>query len=464
MKHIAMAAVALAATASLSAQTSPLTPAQREALKQEIKQEILADLDSATLPAAQPVVRKPRLQIGGYGEAVYSYNFYSDHYRRYSRVTEHASDKGHGRFDLPHVVIWLGYDFGRGWSMGTEIEFEHGGTESAVEIEAEEGGEYESEVERGGEVALEQFWIQKTFRPWANIRVGHMVVPVGGTNNSHMPVDFFGVYRPVGDNTVLPCTWHETGISFWGRAGQWRYEAMLVPGLDSDRFGTEGWIHDGAGSPYEFKIGNSVAGAARVDNFSVPGLRLSLSGYVGNSFSNSLGSNNPIYSSASNTFRGVKGTVAIGAFDFQYKSPDQRFVARGGVTYGHLSDADKITAYNNGMRQDSPSAKQPVASSALTAGVEAGYDMFGIIPSVAASGQKLYLFGRYDYSNSMLSVPETIVKQEWTERSRAAVGINYFPLKQIVVKAEYAYTFLKKQYNNEPSISVGVAYTGLFVH
>ena len=48
----------------------------------------------------------------------------------------------------------LGYDFGKGWSMGMEIEFEHGGTESAIEIENEEGGEYEAEIERGGEVAL----------------------------------------------------------------------------------------------------------------------------------------------------------------------------------------------------------------------------------------------------------------------------------------------------------------------
>jgi hypothetical protein len=41
------------------------------------------------------------------------------------------------------VVIFLGYDFGKGWSMSSEIEFEHGGTESAVEIETEEAGEYE---------------------------------------------------------------------------------------------------------------------------------------------------------------------------------------------------------------------------------------------------------------------------------------------------------------------------------
>lgn len=91
-----------------------------------------------------------RLSLGGYGEAVYSRNFYSDSYLRYIRPEQYKDAKSHGRFDLPHVVINLGFDFGKGWSMGSEIEFEHGGTESAVEFENEEGGEYESEVERGG--------------------------------------------------------------------------------------------------------------------------------------------------------------------------------------------------------------------------------------------------------------------------------------------------------------------------
>ena len=106
--------------------------------------------------------------------------------------------------------------------MGSEIEFEHGGTESAMEIEEEEAGEYESEIERGGEVALEQFWIQKSFMPQLNVRIGHIIVPVGGTNMHHMPTEFFGVYRPEGENTIMPCTWHETGIGIWGRAGDWR--------------------------------------------------------------------------------------------------------------------------------------------------------------------------------------------------------------------------------------------------
>ena len=395
-----------------------------------------------------------RLTVGGYGEAVYSYNMYSDKYTRYL-TPEQYKDESHGRFDLPHVVIFLGYDFGKGWTMGSEIEFEHGGTESAMEIEEEEAGEYESEVERGGEVALEQFWLQKSFMPQLNVRVGHIIVPVGGTNMHHMPTEFFGVYRPEGENTIMPCTWHETGISIWGRAGDWRYEALLIPGLDSERFGRQGWIHDGAGSPYEFKIGNSVAGAFRVDNFSIPGLRLSLSGYAGNSFNNTLSSNRN-----AKRYEGVKGTVLIGAFDFNYSG--HNLIVRGNFDYGHLSDADVITNVNiNHMSQASPSPHQAVGEAAIAGGIEAGYNIFAHMPKVNEKGQKFYVFGRYDYYDSMHKTNTNIY--EYCGRSRVAAGINYYPIKEIVVKGEYSIGMLKSPYNNEPAISVGIAYSGFFM-
>ena len=94
----------------------------------------LASIEAVQKTDAEAAPRKRRFTIGGYGEAVYSYNFYSDNYLRYDSPQNYKDDT-HGRFDLPHVVIMLGYDFGKGWTMGTEIEFEHGGTESAVEIE-----------------------------------------------------------------------------------------------------------------------------------------------------------------------------------------------------------------------------------------------------------------------------------------------------------------------------------------
>lgn len=353
-------------------------------LKAELLSEIRAELSSEVKTAVSKEADKPsRLTVGGYGEAVMTRNFFSDNYLRYISPDKYKNDKSHGRFDLPHVVIYLGYDFGRGWSMGTEIEFEHGGTESAFETEFEEGGEYESEIERGGEVALEQFWLQKSFSPAFNLRLGHMIVPVGGTNQHHMPTEFFGVYRPEGENTILPCTWHETGISLWGRAGDWRYEVMFLPGLDSDRFGDNGWVSGGAGSPYEFKIANAYAGAFRIDNYSVPGLRLSLSGYAGNSFSNTLSANR----TGADRYKDVKGTVMIGAFDFLYDA--HNWIVRGNFDYGHLTNSDKISQFNRDMPNASPSPKQYVGSDAIATGVEAGYDIDPHIDSWPLDGTAL---------------------------------------------------------------------------
>ena len=51
-----------------------------------------------------------RLTIGGYGEAMYTRNFYSDAWQRYITPEKYTDDKSHGRFDLPHFVINLGYD------------------------------------------------------------------------------------------------------------------------------------------------------------------------------------------------------------------------------------------------------------------------------------------------------------------------------------------------------------------
>ena len=52
-------------------------------------------------------------------------------------------------------------------------------------------------------------------------------------------------------------------------------------------------------------------------------------------------------------------------------------------------------------------------------------------------------------------------EQEWS-RQKVTFGFNYFPIKQIVIKGEYSNRLFKSQYNNEPTVSLGVAYSGLF--
>ena len=413
---------------------------------------------SAQTVAADSVmqhVNGKRLSVGGYGEVAMSRNFYSDHVSRYSLADEHKNDPSHGRFDIPHAVIYLGYDFGKGWTMGTEIEFEHGGVGMAYEKEDEEGGEWEQEVEKGGEVELEQFWIQKSFGRWANIKAGHIVVPVGLNNAYHEPLNFFTVYRPEGENTILPSTWHQTGISFWGKTKGWRYELQFLAGLNSDNFTNTGWINKGPGTPTEGEIATKYGTALRIDNYCIKGLRIGLSGYYGHAIGNSYPNNKDGAESK------YKGVVAIGAIDFTYNN--YNWIVRGQADYGYLSDAKQLKYFTNRLNGLSPFHHSAfVSKNAFAYGIEAGYNVFSQIEKLRQDNQKLYLFGRYEHYNPYASKTKN-TSYDYTNVQRMAVGINYYPVKQIAVKAEYSHRFLKSQYNNEPAINIGVAYEGWFL-
>ncbi|MBO4314638.1 MAG: hypothetical protein J5867_01550 [Prevotella sp.] len=395
-----------------------------------------------------------RLSVGGYGEVAMSRNFYSDHVSRYSQPEQHKDDPSHGKFDIPHAVIYLGYDFGKGWSFGTEIEFEHGGTGIAYEKEDEEGGEWEQETEKGGEVELEQFWIQKSFSRSANIRIGHIVVPVGLNNAHHEPLSFFTVYRPEGENTIMPSTWHQTGVSFFGRAGDFRYETQLIAGLNADNFTNTGWIRKGHKSPMEYDVANKYGVSARVDNYSIPGLRIGVSGYYGHSIGNSYPRN------ANGVDAEYKGQIAIGAIDFTYNG--HHWIVRGQADYGYLSDADQLKYVYNRLNSKSPFKHSAfVSKNAYAVGIEAGYDVFSQIERLRADHQKMYVFGRYEAYNPYASNTKGTA-YDYTAVKRMAVGVNYQPIPQVVVKAEYSNRFLKSIYNNEPSINIGIAYEGFF--
>lgn len=460
MKAI-LTAILILMCLSVSAQESEVknvdatTGATRQKPKTEEKKDVLS-----------------RLHIGSYGEAVMSRNFYSQSFNRYKKPENYADDKSHGRFDLPHVCVNIGYDFGKGWSMGSEIEFEHGGNGTAVEIEAEEAGEYEAEVEKGGEVNIEQFWINKEFFDGKfNIKAGEIIVPVGYSNAYHEPNQFFTVYRPEGEATIMPNTWHQVGLSLWGRLKDWRYEAQLLSGLNSESFTAESFVHYGATSPYEFKVANNYAGVMRIDNYSVKGLRIGLSGYYGYTFRNTL-------RTPGSKYNDVKGALGIVALDFSLNR--WNWIVRGNVDYAHFGDADEISSYNQAnwthhkYQDGNPHHYSNIGSSAVAYAIEAGYDIFSQITKLRQENEKLFVFGRFEHYNTMASgTYESMYK--YTKKYRFAFGFNYMPMKQIAIKGEYSYRFFEKPsnngltsdsplykqpYNNEPSISLGITYCG----
>ena len=401
-----------------------------------------------------------RLTVGGYGEAVFTRGFYSNNPYRYMYADRYKGAPGHSQVDLPHVVLNLGYDFGSGWTMGTEIEFEHGGVEASIEVEGDEAIEIEHEIERGGEVFLEQFWIQKSVSRALNIRTGMIILPVGLTNTRHEPDKFFTVYRPEGESTILPCTWHQIGVSVWGNVGDFKYEVQLVPGLNSRLFNNSSWVAGGSASPYEYTVANTPAGVLRIDNYSVKNLRLGLSGYIG-------GTANDAYprsvSSSGVASSVVNGTLLIGTFDFEYKG--QKIVARGNADYGYLGNAAAIGTANKNSDNStfSPYQHSLVGKNAMAFGAEAGLDVFSYSDKMSLKGQKLFVFGRCEWYDSYVP-SEGQNDYRWSDRTKLAIGINWKPVSEIILKAEYSHRILRSQYNNEPSISLGITYSGFFRH
>jgi hypothetical protein len=62
----------------------------------------------------------------------------------------------------------------------------------------------------------------------------------------------------------------------------------------------------------------------------------------------------------------------------------------------------------------------------------------------------------------MYKTAKDIQHEEWCGRQRIVGGLNYYPLREVVIKAEYSAGLLKSPFNNENSVSVGIAYAGFF--
>lgn len=211
-----------------------------------------------------------KFRFGSYGEAVASFKDYG-----INRFQKDGSTKEHrNTIAVPRFTIGFDYKFNPKWILGAEIEFEAGGTGTAVELENNENGEYETEIEKGGEVALEQLHITRLIIPEFNVRVGHQVVPVGLTNAHHEPINFFGTIRPESQTVIMPSTWHETGLTIFGTFGSgygvFDYEAMVVAGLNANGFDRDTWVASGKQGFFETDNFTSPAYVARLDWRGVP--------------------------------------------------------------------------------------------------------------------------------------------------------------------------------------------------
>lgn len=396
-----------------------------DSLVQQLKKELKKELQEEFKKENKPLVDWNKFSLRGYGVINY-YNFDYD-----------TDPSLKNKLDAERLNLYLEYKFSEKINFKSEIEFEHGGTGSSVDLDTqEEFGEFEQEIEKGGSVKLEQVHINFQIYPAFNIRVGRMKMYVGLHQTLDTPTRYFTTHRQEMENEILPLGWYENGIEFYGVfAKKISYKVYIVNGLDASGFSSRGWIKDGYQQRFELSNAQSLAFAARVD-YKIGTHKdsfIGLSAYLNDAAANRP--KNDMKESAYVTL--LEGHVS-------YNEGNLRFNAIG--LYGNLENSNIVSQKNANLSNNLGVKRTPVGKNALGVSAEIGYN---ILPWLSAnSKQKVYPFLRYDFYDTMQKVEGSVIDNPRWERSSITAGFNWFVHPQIVFKAHYANRKLGSQNYN----------------
>lgn len=365
----------------------------------------------------QDGVANPGIRWSGYGQFDYQrFDFFEN--------AQDVTPETRSRVDLRRLVIQPRAYLSPTVSFHGEIEFEHGGTGSAVEYEPEEAGEFESEIEQGGEVIVENAYLQFSDSPGWRWRIGEMTIPFGMVNSHHRPGDHYTIDRSLAESSLFPGSWHDLGVSLQATHARTRYTIMLSRALDSSGFSGYGFVSGGASQRLESREANDLALTARFEYLPAPGMLLGTAVHYGDSSGNRARAN--LDSNA---------TVTLAEVHFRWETA--RWKLRSQYTVGHLQNADRVTQanFNTFNASELGVSRTPIGSRANAFFVEAGYN---IAPLFLDSLKRLDLFARFDSYDTHASTAGSITRNERYDRRAMTVGANYWPNSDVVFKGEFS--------------------------
>jgi len=320
---------------------------------------------------------------------------------------DNEGQSGDAYADVYRFVPYIGYKFSDNIILNTEIEFEHGGEE----------------------VTIEFMYLDFLINPAFNVQVGHMLVPMGLVNMRHEPTLFNTVQRPDVERYLIPSTWHETGIIAYGEIGETNlnYTAGIINALELNNSDnkpgnvTKSWIRSGRVGSEENGPMQRVAFVGRLDYTGIAGLLAGGSLYYG---------------------AGTQGRPSgVDAFIYELHAVYEKagFKVKGVYTATSVSHAEKIFS--------------EAADGAEGYYVNAEYNVL----AMASTTYKLPVFAQFEHYNPVSSVAGGARPD--LEQTNTTVGLNYFPLDQVVLKADYvAYDFHDPDLEDYNVFSLGLGF------
>jgi len=395
----------IAANASADAQTAAELRGQLDAVLRELERlqvgEESADPEVGAFglaPSASRVYGLARgASLAGYGEFLYE-NFADQR-------DDGAPSLLRDRFDALRAIIYVGYRFSDRVLFNSEIEFEHGSTESA------------------GAASVEFAYLDFLLGERAGIRAGLVLVPMGFINEMHEPTTFLTTERPETERAILPSTWRENGVGGFAEFGGFSVRGYLINGFDGvgggpsnaggfSASGVRGGRQQGSKA-----LAESVAAVGRIDWTGIPGLLIGASAYGGDA--------------GQGTASTLRENATIGAFTSIYESHVQ-YRAKGFDFRGlyAVSNVDEVAELNAARGLEGAAS---IGEKMRGGYVRLGYDVL----SASGSMQALIPFVRYERLNTQSRVPVGFTANPANDREIFSVGLAWRPVAGAIVKADF---------------------------
>ncbi len=338
-------------------------------------------------------------------------NFYGDLPDRYQRLSWggygeiHANwveGPGRDEVDLHRIIFSPQYDFTSWLRFFAELEIEH-----ALMTKTS-----------GGEILIEQAFVEYEVREWLRLRAGRILVPLGIVNQRHEPPAFNGVERPSFNRVIIPSTWFAEGIGARGiLCPALTFELYLMTGLDGSRFNAMNGIRGGRIGERSSMQQPAVTGRLDWFPFAVkpaPGqqfLRFGTSAFYGGVNNGNAGVN-----------PGRQGDVGVISADFEYRLWRADF--RGEFAFEDIADAANLGA---------GTAQEIVGWYLETA--------LHVLPDCWKCGRlqqaDAVVFVRFDDLNTQYRMPPGVARNDAGVRHEWTFGLGYLPVPNLVVKADY---------------------------
>ena len=176
----------------------------------------------------------------------------------YNNLDAENSENDVKEIDFHRFVLFLNHQFNDRLRLFTELELEHS-----------VAGD-----DQNGEIELEQAYLQYDLDDNHKLNGGLFLIPVGILNETHEPNTFYGVERNQVESIIIPTTWWEAGAGLTGQySNGLSWDFAMTSGLEID----DDYVIRGGRNKVSEASANDPAYTARIKYTGITGLELAAS-------------------------------------------------------------------------------------------------------------------------------------------------------------------------------------------